>query len=402
VKRREREKARVIHVILVVVFFAALWTSPLQSLLGFADEGGMVDNRRLASLPPGASALSLLVDHRSELSGYVRDHFGLRHTFVRWHNRFKLWAFGKSPVPRVIVGRDGWLFRGEHSVLDDYRPMNALPDYLVERWRRPIHELRELLDERGIPLLVVVAPSKQTIYPEFLPDGVRSFEQSPRVDQMLEQLSRPAPLAVADLRSVVREAKRRHRTFDRTDTHWNELGAYAGYVAIVEKLSAWLPQLEPRPLSDFRIDRVDEPGGDLARMLTMGDIFREESLSLVPLSPRRSSVVELERPFETPPTKGDTSFIQDGPDLPRAVIFHDSFANRLIPLLAEHFSRLDCRHLRSRRGGRWDLAEDLEVIDAARPDVVIWEIAERAFQRRTDREGWKRRRKSRSVWLGRS
>ena len=60
-KRREREKGRPVHVVLVVLFVAALWASPLQSLVGFADEGGTIDNRRLASLPPGAGAISVTI-----------------------------------------------------------------------------------------------------------------------------------------------------------------------------------------------------------------------------------------------------------------------------------------------------------------------------------------------------
>jgi hypothetical protein len=33
-------------------------------------------------------------------------------------------------------------------------------------------------------------------------------------------------------------------------------------------------------------------------------------------------------------------------------------------------------------GASWNLDEDREMIDTSQPDVVIWEIAERAFQRR--------------------
>jgi len=380
-KRRSKDKRSNAHLAIAGAFLVALLLSPLQGLFGFAQEDWQAENRRLASIPENQGAISLIVNHRSDLADYVTDHFGLRRTLVRWHHRAKLWLFGKSPVPRLIVGDGSWLYRGEHDPLDDLRAMTPLPEDLFETWHRSIRDVAEWLEERGIPLLVVIAPSKQTIYPEHLPEGVRSFDESSRVDEMLARFAEQGPLDVVDLRPAVRAAKQTQRTFDMTDTHWNDVGAHAGYVEIVNRLSEWFPKIRPKPLSDFRIEQTDELGGNLARMLAMKEVYREDRLTLSPLSPRLARKVNA-RPYQTPPTKTDRSREQDNSDLPRVVMFHDSFALKLIPLLAEHFSRLDCRMRLAVSGASWNLDEDREMIDTSQPDVVIWEIAERAFQRR--------------------
>jgi hypothetical protein len=57
-----------------------------------------------------------------------------------------------------------------------------------------------------------------------------------------------------------------------------------------------------------------------------------------------------------------------GSTLPRAVIFRDSFASQLAPLLSEHFSR--AVYL-------WQNDFDAQVVEEECPDIVIQEIVGR-------------------------
>jgi hypothetical protein len=56
--------------------------------------------------------------------------------------------------------------------------------------------------------------------------------------------------------------------------------------------------------------------------------------------------------------------------LPRAVMFRDSYASWLIPLLSENFSRI----LFS-----WQYTFDSEIVEREHPDVVIQEMVERVL-----------------------
>ena len=47
------------------------------------------------------------------------------------------------------------------------------------------------------------------------------------------------------------DEKSRHQIFYRTDTHWNNRGAYVGYREIMNVLCRWFPQLETIPSSAF-------------------------------------------------------------------------------------------------------------------------------------------------------
>ena len=56
--------------------------------------------------------------------------------------------------------------------------------------------------------------------------------------------------------------------------------------------------------------------------------------------------------------------------IPRAVVFRDSFSTALIPFLSEHFGRIVYL---------WQYDLDAEVIERERPDVVILQMTERAL-----------------------
>ena len=107
--------------------------------------------------------------------------------------------------------------------------------------------------------------------------------------------------------------------------------------------------------------------GDLARMLGLARVLREERLLLEPKRPRRARVVE---PAGAAPTDEEGRLVTEipGSRLPRAVIFRDSFTSPLVPFLSEHFSRIVYL---------WQNDFVVEEVAEERPDVVIYEIVGR-------------------------
>jgi hypothetical protein len=114
------------------------------------------------------------------------------------------------------------------------------------------------------------------------------------------------------------------------------------------------------------VDR-DEPGGDLAEMLGVSEALRERSRYLEPKRPRRARLLE-------PPTLREgyevARVVTEVPDsrLPRLVMFRDSFATRLIPLLSEHFGRAVYQ---------WQNDVDLDLVAQEKPALVIHEMVGR-------------------------
>jgi hypothetical protein len=226
---------------------------------------------------------------------------------------------------------------------------------------------RDWLHRRGIAYVFTIAPDKQVIYPENLPSTLERVNATSRAEQ-LEEICRQAAIPAAELRTPVAAAKRSERIYFKTDTHWNDRGAFVAYRRIIDAVRAQAP-LVPEAWSrdDFVPVEREIEGQDLARMMGLMRVVREIDLTLVPERARHAQVVE---PPGAPATAEEGRLVTEipGSKLPRAVVFRDSFASRLVPFLSEHFSR--AVYL-------WQNDFDPDVIEKEHPDVVIQEIVSR-------------------------
>jgi hypothetical protein len=209
---------------------------------------------------------------------------------------------------------------------------------------------------------MVLTCDKYIIYPESMPAGYRRADQPYRVDVLAEYLQKNCRVQVVTVRSALEQAKARDRIYHRTDTHWNDRGAYVGYREILARIGQ-----QPRAYDP--VETMTE-GWDLARMMKLDDIVREEDRRLVPRQPRRARVVEVDRPDKWW-NNGRVVFEVNDPALPRVVVFRDSFGSALVPFLAEHFRRSVFL---------WQYEFDPRVIEQEKPDWVIFVMTSRRLQ----------------------
>lgn len=303
------------------------------------------------------------------LQAYVRDHFALRSTLIKAHARLAHDLLGVSPSPAVWLGKDSWLYYTDDGAREDLLN-DPLPEGYLAAWVRALDHTEQWLTRRGIAYVVVIVPDKHVVYPQYLPSGVRPRAGATRIDQVVRALTERTQVPVIDLRAPLQDAARGERIFHRTDTHWNDEGAYVGYDLVMRAVHARVPAAgAPVPRADFRQTRRQTPGLDLAQMLNLGDRLDEQRVDLEPGRPRRAVV--RSPPGASPADEvGDLITEIPGSTQPRAVIYRDSFATALVPFLAEHFSR--ARFL-------WQRAVDPELVSAERPSVVIHEIVGRRF-----------------------
>jgi len=317
----------------------------------------------------------------TELEVFVRRHFGFRRALVRWHDLASLRLLRSSPhdgsgftetrlqamapgpwSSRVLLGKRGWLFVAGGRPLESYRRTRPFTEDELAAWTGVFEARRAWLAARGIAYLLVVPPDKHNVYPEHMPAAIQPLRAVSHLDQLLAHLAAPSAVAVVDVRPALRAAKALHPVYPRTDTHWNAFGAWAAYEAMAARLG-----LAPWPLADFGVTRVDHDGGDLADALGLADLLREERVRLTPRRRRAARVVEQHPPSAAPDAVWRVTRHARA-DLPRLVMFHDSFGFALAPFLAEHFAE-----------ARFHLYRQFDpaLVEVHRPDVVVDEMVER-------------------------
>jgi len=143
-----------------------------------------------------------------------------------------------------------------------------------------------------------------------------------------------------------------------------------GSAAIVDALRERFPAMPPLRAEDYRVTESTTPGGDLSAMLLLENRLTEQSIDMIPLSPNRAKPAEA-KGYKNPATlTGRDMIIRETGDarLPKAVIFRDSFSSAAWPFLAERFQRSVFL---------WEHRFQPHIVEAERPDVVIYEAVER-------------------------
>jgi hypothetical protein len=349
---------RVWNRVLVAIFLLTLVVPGAGLIAGVGRNDPAEENREPVPPPAFPGSWATLRAFPDAFTHYFEDAFAFRTTLVRWQSELRLRWLGVSATPDVIVGRDGWYYFATDGGIEAYTVPSLMSQEDLQVWARTLQDVQDWLAARGITYLFVIAPDKTAIYPEYMPTSIHRIHDESHTEELVKYLRAHSTVNVLDLRPALLEAKMHERVYHKTDTHWNERGAFAAYQAIARRVG-----LQPTPRSGF-VDRVaEEPGRDLSRMLGLGSVMREENLRLDPRVPRRARLVEKLDPRLGLDDARLVTGIEDA-SLPRAVICRDSFGTALIPFLSEHFSR--ALYL-------WEYDVDPDVIARERPAIVIQE-----------------------------
>jgi len=362
-------RAGLLKILCVALLLAPLFLPHGLAVLGISEGPAARENRRKTPLPPISLAATDFKAFAAQLTKAYPDTFPFRDWMIRSGNILSIALFRESPSKDVILGQDGWLFYNMEMDLEDWLGVDLYSPEELAQAKRVLSARRDWLAKHGIAFLVVIAPNKSTLYGRFLPGSFHRLEAASRLDQLAKAM-READIPFLDLRPALTRASQEHRTYQKTDSHWDGWGAFAGAQAIVQALRGRFPAMAPLDPANYQLALETRPGGDLAGMLLLSDAIPERFITMEPLAPNRAKPA-LPRGYANPATlSGRDLVIRETGDatLPNAVIFRDSFSTLLWPFLAERFNRSVFI---------WEHRFQPDIVLAEKPDVVIYEAVER-------------------------
>ena len=304
----------------------------------------------------------------SELSlSTISTDYRWRSNLIDMYTSLRL-NIGDRVFNNAVIGEDGWVFYTGEKSIQDYQNTDPLNKQRLAFLQTGLGNLHTDLEKRGITLLIVIPPNKQTVYSQYMPDEIPVLGQKSRLDQFIEHMNLNENITIIDLRKILVDASQARDIYFKTDTHWNDTGAYYGYVAVMNSLSSDYPNLTPHPLSDFGSKNAGETARDLPVLMGLPN-YKEENHILVP-----KFEVKLNETSEVMPdgvhyirtvTNNDDSF-------PKLLVFSDSFYMSLAHFIEPHFSRVKNVPF-SPNSQIWAF----HWIEQENPNVVIIEFVER-------------------------
>ena len=240
---------------LVIIFLATLALFFLGTILSEKTDISQQEKRQLAEFPKLLFDKSSLMDWPKLVTEYVKDHFVYREDLVLLNALMRVKLFERSPTFMVLAGEGGWYFyTGDWALHDFLRKPEKTDLELTRSWEKLITYRQKMFQGIGANYLVVIAPNKECLYPEFLPERIKSKAGTPILEVMNERM-RGGPMQdhFLDLKGPLQQAKLGGPLYFKTDSHWNSRGAYFAYLAIIEKIRHWYP--ETLPLAEERFNK---------------------------------------------------------------------------------------------------------------------------------------------------
>jgi hypothetical protein len=344
-----------------------------------ADEIVAQENRLAAPLPKLRSTIKSFREAPALFEKYFVDRFAFRSNMVYARNALLVKAFAVSPSTAVLVGKDNWLY---YMIEGDAQTIRHAKLYTAEElkdWRETLEQQRRWLARRGIKYAFVLAPSKCSIYPEYVPDSYYLLNRQSRADQLVSYLRDNSSIDIIDLRAPLISKKSVGQLYFRTDTHWNKLGAMLASSFVINHLRPILPNLPiAQDGKEFTISTKLVEHGDLVRLMGVDGLLTETQ----PVLSRKGGEGWKLSHNPPQPIKGDprdaykplgTQCFPPNDKLPKAVFLGDSFSVPLVAYLAPNFSRIYLgRDTRDPNGPFL-----VNVIKEEKPDIVMLELTER-------------------------
>ena len=362
--------------VLIVGFLAALLLPGVNYLRAHDEAARAVEIRereRRGRLNPAPNlSWNALESLPQAVDDWWPQRIGLRTPLLKLRGRIWWQLLGEAPGERMVRGQDGWMFLSRHDFLpldrgflDGWRGASAISSDEARAWIDLFAERQAWLAERGIAHLVVIAPQKASLYPEYMP---RNFERvgSTSFERVLAEM-RANEFDVLDLRDACQAARADDDpatldfVYHPSGTHWSARGVAVAYRTILDRLQAQGVSLG-EPWSDWAV----EPFSDDA------DSW-EDRLYLDGLVPRtRHELLEQNAPAlqqtRVPGLRSGHRLARGGAGR-SIVLMHDSYGLEVRKLLALHADVTTLRTFEFDEGR----------IEAARPDVVIELFVERMF-----------------------
>lgn len=325
-----------------------------------ARERSDLENRPLAQME-APTVSSILSGHwMQQTETAVADQFAGRDL---WMDLQALWdtAMLRSVRGGMLQGKDGWLFEPTQN-LDLRTSLQSV---------QALETLAETLD---IPVTLMLVPMSSAVYEEYLPWLYEPDDQGAILDTLYAEAHALETVDLLDrLRREEQKLEGTERTlFYRTDHHWTADGAQVGYYALAKQWKlvdayamgqkATLVRLYVDGFYGTYFSRAPSP-------LLAPDTLTYDDIDGITLSIDGEEMPSIYDPEQMAMRDKYASLLwgnhgrstlMGGTGNEVLLVIKDSYANALLPLLAQHFGRVEMVDLRYYPGDLMALLEETE------------------------------------------
>ena len=225
------------------------------------------ENRELADFPQ--ISLASMGEFPAEFEAFYKDHVPFKNALVNLSHFIDTEFFMTTKIGDVVIGEDNWLFylpsKDGENAMADYQKTNVYSLEQSTEIAAKIEKVRDWFQEKGVTqFYYYVAPSKETVYPEYMPDKPEIIGTGDsRMKTFSRYMKENSDVEFDFLGDYLEKYSEKYQLFRKYDTHMNNLGGYITSEKITRDLTG-----ESLPIEKIVIEKGEKPcRGDLSRMI---------------------------------------------------------------------------------------------------------------------------------------
>lgn len=319
-----------------------------------------------------AVGLGALFDEKKDnfsVTKWIGDNIGFRDYMVNMKSNLNYNIMNTSPTKRVDIGRDGWLFYTVDDNLKIASGKYPLDNKIIDNISTNMYKCQQKIESMGIKFVTSIAPSKVSIYPEYI-KGINKIADITPIDMVRDKIN-PSVNFIDIKKDIIKYKQKNPENllYWKGDTHWTGLTGYIGYLSILDKINELYKNdgIKINPV-EVGYKKISIDSGDL---VTMFGKIKPKNISsdyLIPYIKNKTSIGdetlkdELIKQFNINKSSVMCSINKKANNNKTILLLGDSFSIPLFPYLQQNFYKvIFIRHKMINN----------KIIDFIKPDIFI-------------------------------
>lgn len=185
-------------------------------------------------------------EYQTKTNGFLNENFGFRNFLLRIHNQLNFSLFKTTTAKEVVIGKQNYLY--VQGYINAYHGTDFLGDGSISDTIAKLKTLQEKLKGLGKTLLVVLAPSKARIYPEYIPERFSTKKTSNSNYASYAKGFDRSGINYIDFNNLFLKKKETspYLLIPQLGVHWSHLEAVRAFDTIQKQLSYLAAVQQPR------------------------------------------------------------------------------------------------------------------------------------------------------------
>lgn len=343
-----------------IIFLIVLCSIVVLHILNFNTQSecvSQIDNRMLTEWDLSAEDTTNMID------SYLNDRIGFRTEAIDTYTQLNDKIYGMMIHPSYAYGKDGYVFQQMSFENPEPTFFDLFCSYLKQ--------VQNYCEEREVPFIYCLNPSKVTIYEQYLPAG---YHYKNKVNNLMIQKLEEYGVNYITNEDILEEKSKTEQVYNvKFDAgHWNDLGAFYASNHLLEKVAEYFPEVTPREESDFEITEVLQTTLPVSHFEIEEYVpfFQDKNQENIENITEAYSSLEMNENYHMLACLVNQE--ENAEELPRVLMFQGSYYNDRYQFLQSAFEEYDAVH------NYENFLEFDYYFNIFQPECVILETAEYA------------------------